>query len=509
MNRYVYLPVRYMPLVACQLSVRTRSSASTSLRPFSIMAGDAPVCSEQGDKALINLLRGWPSPSVLPVAQLRAAAEYALSDPSVYIPALQYGPDPGYRPLREALARWLGDIYSSEQSTADNICITGGASQNLACILQSFTDPAYTRAVWAVAPCYYLACPIFADAGLASPDRLRPVPEDEQGIDLGYLEAALRDCDAHSGPDKVPYKFPAPQRKLYRHVIYVVPTCANPSGKTMTVSHREGLVRLARAHDALIISDDVYDFLQWHIWVYKPGGRVPLVKPLPRFSDIDATLGPSAHDPPGRRFGHAVSNGSFSKLIGPGVRTGWAHASVDFVAGLAHTGSTRSGGAPSQLAAAMVHQLLANGSLDTHLEDVTRPTLRTRYLSILDAVDTHLAPLGVTVRRQGEMGSGVYGGYFVWLTLPEGAPPAGEIGRRAKEEENLIVAPGELFEVGIAGTIKGTGMFERNIRLCFSWEEEHRIVEGVQRLARVMSRLSSGLGGHSSGTGSLPTGEFK
>jgi len=473
------------------------------------MAGDAPVCSEQGDKALINLLRGWPSPSVLPVAQLRAAAEYALSDPSVYIPALQYGPDPGYRPLREALARWLGDIYSSEQSTADNICITGGASQNLACILQSFTDPAYTRAVWAVAPCYYLACPIFADAGLASPDRLRPVPEDEQGIDLGYLEAALRDCDAHSGPDKVPYKFPAPQRKLYRHVIYVVPTCANPSGKTMTVSHREGLVRLARAHDALIISDDVYDFLQWHIWVYKPGGRVPLVKPLPRFSDIDATLGPSAHDPPGRRFGHAVSNGSFSKLIGPGVRTGWAHASVDFVAGLAHTGSTRSGGAPSQLAAAMVHQLLANGSLDTHLEDVTRPTLRTRYLSILDAVDTHLAPLGVTVRRQGEMGSGVYGGYFVWLTLPEGAPPAGEIGRRAKEEENLIVAPGELFEVGIAGTIKGTGMFERNIRLCFSWEEEHRIVEGVQRLARVMSRLSSGLGGHSSGTGSLPTGEFK
>jgi DNA-binding transcriptional MocR family regulator len=31
----------------------------------------------------------------------------------------------------------------------------------------------------------------------------------------------------------------------------------------MSVDHRERLVRIARQFDALIVTDDVYDFLQW------------------------------------------------------------------------------------------------------------------------------------------------------------------------------------------------------------------------------------------------------
>lgn len=31
----------------------------------------------------------------------------------------------------------------------------------------------------------------------------------------------------------------------------------------MSLDHREKLVRIARQFDALIITDDVYDFLQW------------------------------------------------------------------------------------------------------------------------------------------------------------------------------------------------------------------------------------------------------
>jgi DNA-binding transcriptional MocR family regulator len=149
---------------------------------------------------------------MLPIAQLRAAATRVLSDvdPAVSVPALQYGPDPGYQPLREELARWLTRQYYQDQSqspeavetrmfSADEIAITGGASQSLACILQSFSDPGYTRAVWAVAPCYYLACPIFEDAGFAG--RLRAVPEDEGGIDLKFLERRLREVDDEAGDE--------------------------------------------------------------------------------------------------------------------------------------------------------------------------------------------------------------------------------------------------------------------------------------------------------------------
>jgi len=44
-----------------------------------------------------------------------------------------------------------------------------------------------------VAPTYYLACRIFDDAGFAN--RLRAVPEDQEGIDIEFLERALREAE--------------------------------------------------------------------------------------------------------------------------------------------------------------------------------------------------------------------------------------------------------------------------------------------------------------------------
>src|SRR3569833_237967 len=112
----------------------------------------------------------------------------------------------------------------------------------------------------------------------------------------------------------------------------------------MTVARREGLVRLARKHDALVICDDVYDFLQWPV-AANPSSSPPTTSPLPparaipRLVDIDLAMGPSAFAAsPALDFGHAISNGSFSKIVGPGVRTGWVEGSRAFAAGLGQTG---------------------------------------------------------------------------------------------------------------------------------------------------------------------------
>jgi DNA-binding transcriptional MocR family regulator len=145
-------------------------------------------------KPLINLLRGWPHPDLLPAARLKPATASALSDFAISTAGLEYGPDDGYYPLRDQVAQLLTSSYSPQQPvSADRICITGGASQSLACLLQVFTDPLYTRNVWMVAPTYFLACRIFEDSGFA--DRLRAVPEDEEGVDVDFLAAQLRQSE--------------------------------------------------------------------------------------------------------------------------------------------------------------------------------------------------------------------------------------------------------------------------------------------------------------------------
>ena len=155
-------------------------------------------------KTLINLLRGWPNPGLLPTAQIKSAANAALSDPEVSTPGLLYGPDGGYEPLRRQVARWLTEFYQPPQSIGfERICITGGASQNLARILAEFSDPIYTRNVWMVSPTYFLACRIFEDAGFHG--RLRSVPEDNEGIDIGFLTQEIQKSEQRAraeGNDK-------------------------------------------------------------------------------------------------------------------------------------------------------------------------------------------------------------------------------------------------------------------------------------------------------------------
>lgn len=139
----------------------------------------------------IDLQIGWPNPALLPAPDLSHSATTVLSTPSITNNALQYGPDEGYEPLRTHIAAWLTDFYQPrEPVSTQRICITGGASQNLACVLQTFTDPVYTRNVWMVVPTYHLAARIMEDAGFAG--RLRGVPEDDEGIDITVLESGLQ-----------------------------------------------------------------------------------------------------------------------------------------------------------------------------------------------------------------------------------------------------------------------------------------------------------------------------
>lgn len=104
----------------------------------------------------------------------------------------------------------------------------------------------------------------------------------------------------------------------------------------MSLSRREELVRLAREYDALIITDDVYDFLQWPSSL-NPGTLSIEKASLPRIVDVDRYLDGGAERHGADGFGNAVSNGSFSKIFGPGLRTGWCEGTPKMAYGVSQT----------------------------------------------------------------------------------------------------------------------------------------------------------------------------
>jgi DNA-binding transcriptional MocR family regulator len=162
-----------------------------------------------------------------------------------------------------------------------------------------------------------LAFRIFGDAGFEK--KLRAVPEDEEGLDVAYLRTAIEKSEKEAqanGNDEPQFKSPKPWSKMYKHVIYCVPTFSNPSSKTMSLARREELVRIAREYDALIVTDDVYDQLQW------PAGNNKLEEHdfasmkaiMPRLVDVDKDLEGGSERDKSDGFGNVASNGRYVDL---------------------------------------------------------------------------------------------------------------------------------------------------------------------------------------------------
>ncbi|GAB0138024.1 hypothetical protein EsDP_00006271 [Epichloe bromicola] len=404
-------------------------------------------------KRPINLLLGWPSASLYPSTQLLQGASTIVHSEKKSVEALVYGPDKGYAPLRARIATWLSHVFSpgeDEPVSADRICISSGASANLGNILTKFTEPGYTRAIWMVEPCYFLACPIFTDAGFQG--RLRGVPEDEEGLDIDFLRSALEKMEAGQHPDAPTLKAHQRYPKLYKHVVYAVPSFSNPSGKTIIV-------------------------------------------------DVDRLLDGGPKDD----WGNSVSNGSFSKLIAPGVRTGWAEGTQSFALALSTVGATRSGGSPSHFTASFIDEMMASGDFQTHLDDKIIPAYRSRYNAMHEAIEKYLIPSGFgvstglpyeTTHEGGTSSRQSYavaaGGYFAYLMIPPDLPlSATELADLALEKYNLKVASGTNMVVeGDEGSIdranKGYG---NGIRLCWAWHTCDEIVEGIERLEELVREV--------------------
>ncbi|KAK6202547.1 valine--pyruvate aminotransferase [Scheffersomyces amazonensis] len=426
----------------------------------------------------INFFKGHPTRSLLPVQAIANAYNKVLLD-SDYLSyetdplnqhPLQYGTDPGNYDVRKSIAQWTDKRFGRTSSgngkgtDPDTINLTAGASYGVANILTSVTEAStVTKRAFIVTPTYYLITSSFLDTGFEGKlTAINETPDEEYEIDLKTLEEKLIEyghgLESSEGKEINIIRDPVRgDRKLYRFVLYIVPTFSNPGGLSYSEKTRVKLIEIARKYDLLVISDDVYEFLDYTDSKY----------PIPRLVHLDQdTL------PPYKKYGNTISNGTFSKLIAPGLRVGWQETpTTKFADQLAITGANRSGGTPGQLASLVVQHLINDGELDKIILDFVK-VYKSRSIAIQESIKKYL-PKSTRVL-------GGQGGYFLWVTIPGIEDHTLIVKELAKN--GVTLAGGENFEV--AGDTRDWG--RNSVRLSLSYLPEEELRLGIKLWGKVL-----------------------
>ena len=253
----------------------------------------------------------------------------------------------------------------------------------------------------------FLAVDMFRDARL----NMVPIATDQNGMRMDSLETEIQLVAAAQRSERVAAAAtkstggPKPPKSRYGGeydgLIFLVPTFGNPTGATMPDDRRRRLVHLARRHNLLVLSDDVYQLLNF------PG--VPMPKRLVAY-DLEAGAGCIDGIECGGKC-HVVSNCSFSKLIGPGTRLGWIEAGVTLIDSILASGVLESSGSMNHLSSGIMAHLLGSGAQAAILAE-----LRTTYAARANALCTALKE---SLPAAAQLLVQPTGGFFAWLLLPE------------------------------------------------------------------------------------------
>jgi GntR family transcriptional regulator/MocR family aminotransferase len=207
---------------------------------------------------------GYPALDAFPVQlwSRLVARRWKKPPPSL----LWYGDPRGYRPLRDAIAGYLGTARGV-RCDPDQVIIVSGSQQALALAVHVLMDEGDTA--WLEDPGYLGARSALAAAGA----RIAPVPIDDEGIDIA--------AGSRLAPDP--------------RLIYVTPSHQFPLGPAMSIARRAALLTLARRTGAWIVEDD-FDA------EFRYSGR-----PLRALQGMDTD-------------GRVIYVGTFSKVLIPSMR---------------------------------------------------------------------------------------------------------------------------------------------------------------------------------------------
>ncbi len=238
-----------------------------SLKPSAIRE----ILKNSSDPSVIPLSAGNPAPDAFPYEAVQKISQELLQNTP--IDALQYGVTEGYTPLRQHLLSYMEQKHHVGTQNND-ILITSGAQQVMDLLTKTLLNEGDT--VLCEAPSFIGSLNTFRSYRA----KLVGIPMEEDGIDTQKLEEALN-------------------REKNVKYLYTIPNFQNPSGITMSLEKRKKVYELCREHNVIILEDNPYGDLRF------AGEDVPSIKSF----DTEGVV---------------VYVGSFSKVISPGMRVGYA-----------------------------------------------------------------------------------------------------------------------------------------------------------------------------------------
>lgn len=211
---------------------------------------------------------GAPGRSVLPMKYMSKIANDLFSEEGKGIEAFQYSETFGLEDLRRAICDYLL-IPTGVQAGPENIQIVSGGMETIYLVSQLFLQKG--SVVLTEDPTFVHAVETFQ----MFQAEIVPCRCDEQGLIPEDVEQKIQQYDPK--------------------LIYVTPTFANPTGRSLPVERRKKLAELAGKYNVMILEDDPYRDVRYD------------GDPLPAIRSFDKT-------------GNVIMACSFSKIFAPGSR---------------------------------------------------------------------------------------------------------------------------------------------------------------------------------------------
>lgn len=369
------------------------------------------------DPTYISLSAGNPAPEAFPVKPLAEISAKLMAENPIL--ALQYSTTEGYTPLRDHLRAYMREKHNTGRDF-DDILITSGAQQIMDLFTKSILNEGET--VLTEAPSFIGTLNDFRSYRA----KLVGIPMDTDSMNMEALEKAL-------------------QTEKNVKFIYTIPNFQNPSGITMSLEKRKKLYDLAKQYGVMILEDNPYGDLRY------AGEALPTIKSFDE-------------------EGIVLYAGSFSKVISPGMRVGYAIGPKPVLAKMTvcKQGQDVHTNIWSQV---LCHRFMTEYDYEAHLDGL-RALYTKKRAFLLDLMEKNLAP-HITWDP-------FDGGLFAWCHLPAGVDMQAFVQKAL--EKKVCVVPGTAF---LTDENEPCDAF----RINFSTPTDEQLQKGIELLGEAVREM--------------------